>query len=145
MEITRDALLRVVKSARLAMKTAETIQDLMMEKGRWTMADEIAGLLSDALFRMSGEELAAGKDFNKDSMTMRLLKGDMSDGAVADWFMMMSRIRDRISGELVADKMVVGESVTQPKPHTTTTGETYELYLRNGGYHYTPEGEFHDK
>jgi len=142
MEITRDALLRVVKSARLAIETAETMQKLMVEKGGWSWADEVAGQLSDALFRMSGEQLAAGKDFNQDSMTMRLLKGDMSDGAVADWFLMMSRIRDRLSGELVADKLKMEIPST---PHTVSKEETYEMYLRNGGYHYTPEGEFHDK
>ena len=132
MEISRDALLRVVKAARMAIKAAETMQSLMVEKGGWTWADEIAGQLLDSLFKMSGEQLAVGKDFNKDSMTMRLLTGDMTDGAVADWFIMMSKIRNKITEE----------TVNQPKPQIVSKEDEQRMYVQSGGYKYTPEGEW---
>lgn len=132
MEITKDALLRIVKTARLAMNAAETMQKLMVNSGGWTWADEISGQLVDSLFILSGEHLAAGKDFNNDSMTMRLLTSDMTDNAVADWFIMINKIRRKFTDE----------DVKQPKPKIVSKEEEQRMYVQSGGYKYTPEGEW---
>lgn len=130
MEITKDALLRVVKAARLSMKLAKDTQQMLFEKGSWTVSDEIAGQLASALFVVSCEKLDAGKDFNEDSMTMRLLKGELDDETVTDWFIMMEKIDKRL------------HSNEQPTPQIRSKEETADLYKKNGGYRCTPEGEW---
>lgn len=134
MEINRDALLRVVKATRTALKMKETFEGLMIDKNTWTIADEIYGQLFDALFILGGEKLAVG-DGVENSTTDRLIKGDMSDGGVTDWLLMMDRIRKHIEPELVEDK------IEQPKPQTITNEKFQDLYRRYGGYT-SPEGEW---
>lgn len=129
MEISRDALMRVVKATRMSMNLAEAIQRLMLDKSSRTFADEIAGFLKDALFITIGE--SETKNFD-DSMTMRLLTSDMSDGAVADYIIMMNKIRKHIDTE----------EVQQPKPQTMSKESVQRMYVQSGGYQYTPEGEF---
>ena len=85
------------------------------------MADIIAGELKEALYDILGEEATLGSDFN-DSMTMRLLTGDMPDGAVADWIIMMGNIREKHL------------QTEQPKPNTFSKDETKEMFRKNGGY-----------
>lgn len=131
MEISRDALMRVVKAARMATKQAEVMQMLMMEKKVWTTADEIASFLQDAIFILSGEELATGQPFDS-SNTMRLLTGDMDDDGVTDWLLMMDNIRRK--------HLPQGE-VKQPAPQTMSKVEMKDLYRKFGGYQ-SPEGEW---
>lgn len=123
MEITKDALLRIVKAARLSMSVAENMQRFLTGKGR-TWADEVEGELEDALFLLCKDHIPEGKDFSA-SQTMLLLNSDMSDSAVADWIVMMDKIRTKM-----------------PSPNLMSKEETKELYRKNGGYAYTPEGEF---
>lgn len=132
MEISRDALLRVVKAARAAIRLAETMNKLMVDGKAWTWADEIAGQLADALFEISGEKLESGQDFFKDSATMMVLTGDMSDEGVTDWFIMKDRIRNRLDGKV---------EVQMPKPNICTTAEIFKMFNENGGYQ-SPEGEW---
>jgi len=129
MEVTRDALLRVVKAARMAFRLAESTQALFVDKGQWTVADEIAGQLADALFRMGHDN--ADRPMS-DSTTMRLLKGDLSDEAVTDWFFMMYRIDERLHKQ---------EEPQQPKPQIMNSTEVHAMYEKNGGY-CSPEGEW---
>ena len=112
MEISRDALLRVVKATRQSMRFAEIIGSMLIDHSGWTLPDETAGNLKDALFDMLGESLAPGQQFN-DSTTERLLTGDMSDEAVADFILMKNRINERI--------------VEQPKPNTITKEKLQKL------------------
>jgi len=125
MEITRDALLRVVKAARVSMKVAETLNQLSLEKKSWTWADEIVGGLADALFMMAGETLTPKQDFFDDSQTIRLLKSDMSDGAVTDWFCMMERLNKRTART---------EEIEQPKPHIFSAEEVERMSKQPGSY-----------
>lgn len=125
MEITRDALLRVVKAARVSMKVAETLNQLSLEKKSWTWADEIVGNLADALFMIAGETLTPQQDFFDDSNTVRLLKSDMSDEAVTDWFFMMDRLNKRTAG---------AEEVEQPKPHIFNAEEVERMSKQTGSY-----------
>lgn len=131
MEISKDALLRVVKATRSSMKQAEIMQQLIPEKNVWTWSDHIAGFLQDALFDMSGEKLSTGQDF-ENSNTMRLLTGDMSDEAVADWLIMMDKIRRN---------HLPHEEVQQPKPQIMDPKLVKDMYDKNGGYT-SPEGEW---
>ena len=131
MEITRDELLRVVKATRMAMRLAEATQKLFVDKGSWSIADEIAGQLKEALFRMSNDR--NNGDFN-DTMTMRLLTGDLNDEAVADWFLLMHRLDER-------RHRIEQEEAKQPKPQTMTSDEVRKMYDRCGGY-ISPEGEW---
>lgn len=107
------------------MSIAENMQRLLTGKGR-TWADEVEGELEDALFLICKDRIPEGKEFSA-SQTMLLLNSDMSDGAVADWIVMMDKIRNKVS---------------MPSPQIMSKEETKELYRQNGGYAYTPEGEF---
>ena len=121
MEISRDALLRVVKATRQSMRFAEIIGSMLIDHSGWTLPDETAGNLKDALFDMLGESLAPGQQFN-DSTTERLLTGDMSDEAVADFIIMKNRLSDRIG------------AVEQPKPYTISPSELADMVSLTGGY-----------
>lgn len=134
MEITRDALLRVVKATRLSMRLAQDISKLFMDKAPWSVADEIYGRLEEALFMISGEKLGSGKSID-DSMAKRLLTGDLDDGTVADWFIMMDKIDKRIRGITPVDVKI-------PEPQIMNPEKTKKLYEKNGGYRATPEGEW---
>ena len=132
MEISRDALLRVVKGTRMSLRLAENMKALLINKKSGTWADEISGQLSDAVFTMIDEKLHVGQTF-EDSMTMRILNGDMSDGAVTDWIMTMDRVRRRHLNPAPAED-------EQPSaPHTISKERLNELYEQNGGYRYTQE------
>lgn len=131
MKIGRDALVRVIRAARKSMKMANTMQALMAEKNTETVADVIFGDLADALFEISGETLV-NKTFDE-STVMRMLNGDMDDGAVADGMIMISKIEERLRGNK--------EEVVQPKPCTFSHEEMLDDYKLNGGY-MTPEGEW---
>ena len=136
MEIERGTLTQIVAAARMSMKLAEAIEMLLVDKNAMSIADEISATLQDALFEISKETLDAKKNFATDSMTMRLLNGDMSNGAVADFFFMMDKIR---RNHLAPQE----EEVKQPAPQTMSKEEFRRMYVQNGGYsHSTPEGEF---
>lgn len=132
MKISRDALMRVVKAARASIRLAETMNKLTVDGKSWTWADEIASQLADALFITSGEKLESGQDFFKDSTTMMVLTGDMSDEGVTNWFIMMDRIRKRLDGKV---------EVQMPKPNIMRVEKMTELYQQNGGY-CSPEGDW---
>lgn len=132
MEIKKDALLRVVKATRMSMRMAECMKGLLADENAWTTADMIAGFLKDALFCIAGEELTVGENFLENSMTMRLLTGDMDDESVTDWFIMMDNIRNR-------HLKPQGEEL--PKPQTMSKEDMRSLYQKNGGY-MTPEGDW---
>ena len=125
MEIKRDALLQVVKAARAAMRLAEDVRPVLIDPRNETRADRIAWHLMEALFLMSDETLTAGQDFSKDSNTMRILKSDMDDGACADWFIMMDKIRKRVNEP---------EEVRQPAPQIMEPQQIEQLRKENGGY-----------
>lgn len=132
MEITRDAILRVVKAARMSKNVAESLQQIMVDKKSRSWADEVFGQLSDALFIMIDDRVKAGENFD-DSMTMKILNSDMSDGAVADTVITLNRLRNRIQGN---------EEVHQPKPQIISKEAGQRMYVQSCGYQYTPEGEF---
>ena len=131
MEISRDALLLVIKATRMSMKMTEAMEAFMIDKKSWTLADEVSAHLKDALFITIGEPENVEKNF-EDSMTVRLLTSDMSDGAVADYIIMMNKIR----------KHIEQEEVQQPKPQIASKESMQKMYVQSGGYQYTPEGEF---
>lgn len=154
MEINRDAMMRVVKAARAAMRMAENMRPLMVDQKGSTWADEIYGFLEDALFIMSGEVLKAGQGFD-DSNTIRILQSDMDDRACADWFIMMDKIRRRVGepeetadGEIgiqtgdrqeTADRTAVQQTavtqvVQQPTPRIMNAADFDRHYRKNGGY-----------
>jgi len=124
MEISRDALLRVVKATRLAYRFAGDLQKaLYMSEKPWTVPDEIAGELIVAMFLMSGEKQGVDDDFI-DSETIQLLKSNLSDGEVTDRLITMH------------------DGIRQPAPNTISKEALDVLHSVNGGYKYTPEGEW---
>lgn len=136
MEINRDAMMRVVKAARAAMRMAENMRPLMVDQKGSTWADEIYGFLADALFIMSGEVLKAGQSFD-DSNTIRILQSDMDDRACADWFIMMDKIRQLVSKpENDEQKRIYdpNDIVRQPAPQIMEAGEFEKVRDQNGGY-----------
>jgi hypothetical protein len=133
MEIKRDALLQVVKAARAALRLAEDFRPMLIDPRNETHADWIAWHLTEALFLMSNETLSAGQDFGKDSNTMRMLKSDNSDGAVTDWFIMMDKIRKRVSEQ--------EPEIKQPAPQIMEADEVDKLRRQNGGVQYVWDDE----
>ena len=132
MEISRDALLRVVRASRLAYRMAGDIQKLMTEK-TWTVADSIFGELADAIYDMLNEKGTVNEFMT--STTYRLLTGDLSDEAVTDFIIMKSRLEHRV-------REMKNENVDLPAPQIMSKEQWEELYKKNGGYKSTPEGEF---
>ena len=80
MEISKDALLRVVKAARTSLRVSETMRELLTGKHE-TYVDHISDALLDALFEMSGEKDTTDRCVF-DSETMNLLKSDYTDETV---------------------------------------------------------------
>ena len=133
MEISKDAILRVVRSARLSIKMAETMKEFMVGEGKpWTIADQIAGDLEDAIYQMLGEKADPKAPFTE-TMTVRLLTGDLSDEAVTDYIITLNRLRNRTQRTV---------EVQQPKPQIISKEAGQRMYVQSGGYQYTPEGEF---
>lgn len=132
MEISREALLLVIKATRAAMRMAEDMQRMVLGKGE-TTADQIAGYLEDALLIISGEQQPDGKMMDLDnSETERLLTSDLlDDDSVAGWFFMMNSIREK--------HLAPKEGL--PKPQTMSKEDMRDLYQKNGGY-MTPEGDW---
>ena len=132
MEISREALLLVIKATRTAMRMAEDMQRMVLGKGE-TTADQIAGYLEDALLIISGEQQPDGKMMDLDnSETERLLTSDLlDDDSVAGWFFMMNSIR----------KKHLAPKEELPKPQTMSKEDMRSLYQKNGGY-MTPEGDW---
>ena len=125
MEINKDALLRVVKAARMSMKLAEDMRPLLINAKGQTWADEISGQLIDSLFILSRETLKPGQSFYE-SNTMLMLNSENSDGTVTDWFIMMDKIRKHISEP--------EQEVQQPAPQIMNPDEIDELRKTSGGY-----------
>lgn len=134
MEISKDALMRVIKATRLSMKLAEDTQKLFAEKGSESVADIIAGELADSIYLISNEHLAQTGNFS-DSQTMQILKSDIDEKTAAELF----EIRNRVYGSVFKRK----EEPEQPKPHTFERTDFKKMYEQFGGYsHETPEGEW---
>ena len=92
MEISRDALMRVVSSTRAALRLAKAMNELLLDHAGTTWADEIAERLADSLYEFSGEKIENDQDFLNDSETMKLLMDpDLSDGEVTAAFVGMYR------------------------------------------------------
>lgn len=128
MNVSKDALLKIVKATRATIRVAETLNKLLVDKKAWTWADDIYGNLADALFIMSGETLDTDQFFSE-SRTIQLLKSDMSDEAVTDWFLMMDRMNNRIA------------EIRQPEPHISNKEELERLSTQAGSYQNKSKGE----
>ena len=119
MEITRDALLRVVKAARAAIRLAEDMNKLLISQGSYSWADFIEGELADALCNFGGEKLEPNQDFIRDSQTMALLTDpELSDEEVTVAFIGMYR----------------ANHPEQPKPHFINRDEMQKQADSGCGY-----------
>lgn len=93
MEISRDALMRVVKATRVSLRLAKDIDKLLIDHVGSTWANFIAEQLADALYEFGGEVLENSQDFMKDSRTIALLTDPvLSDDEVTVGFMGMYRM-----------------------------------------------------
>lgn len=72
-----EALVKVIRAARLAENVAGLFQKTMVGSGSLSLIDEVAGLLDDALSILYGLEDQNSKDFY-DTEIMRLLRGEIS-------------------------------------------------------------------
>ena len=124
MEISRDALSRVIKAARMAHDMAETIREMTCGTCR-NKADDISGILEDALFDMNGEKLG--------------VKDDFSESKTYQWLFGCSVPEDRIAGEFI--RMAEENKPKQPKPNLINRDQFNAMLKRAGGYS-TPEGEW---
>ena len=133
MEISKDAILRVVHAERLAKEVADGLRMLMSDQSSETKADVLVDNLRDAIFLMAEGNYEHCDDILS-SDAMKILEGNMSDEPVADWLIAMDNLHKRMENS---------EEVQQPKPHTLKAEDVEKLYQKSGGYHYnTPEGEW---
>ena len=133
MEISKDAILRVVHAERLAKEVADGLRMLTSDQSSETKADVLVDNLRDAIFLMAEGNYEHCDDILS-SDAMKILEGNMSDLAVTEWMIENDRIRKRVSEP---------EEVQQPRPHTLKAEDVEKLYQKSGGYHYnTPEGEW---
>lgn len=126
MEITRDAIMRVVKAARTAQKLADDIRKLTNDFRSVNVGDDIAGLLADALNMINGEKQGITDEFSDSRTYTWLFRSAMSDGEVTDEFIRMAREN--------------GPKI--PKPNLISREQFDEMMKSSGGYRYTPEGEW---
>ena len=78
MEISRDALMRVVSATRMSISMAEDMRKLQADPTNRSMADVITGLLTDSLLTFVGEKLDSGQDLWRDSKTIKILTCDLA-------------------------------------------------------------------
>lgn len=127
MKVSKEALLLVVKAARMSLGIAERMRMLIADGGGHTFVDYVSGDLCDALFKMSGERLEKEQDFLTQSKTMKLLTGGMTDGDVTDAFIRMAQ----------------ENQPEQPEPHFIDREAMRKSVRQNGGYMFeTPEGDW---
>ena len=117
--LNNDVMVSLVKATRNSLTLAENIRLIMSGGKGWSVADEIAGFMTDALYAISGEQLEKDQDFWKHSKTMKLLLGELSDEKVAEVFMQMAE----------------ENKLKMPAPILMTKEEREALYG-------TPEGEW---
>ena len=143
MEISKDALLRVVKAARTSLRVSETMRELLTGKHE-TYVDHISDALVDALFEISGEKDTTDRCV-LDSATMNLLKGDYTDETVMHLIIGMHE-RRKNQGLLNADGQTetVGRHeaayFVQPVPKFPNRQEMRKQAEAGCGY-MAPEGE----
>ena len=116
----KDALLRMVKAARLA----KTMDDFFVEKGyAETPYTEIYGEIFEAIYSILGENTPTANE----SITHTMLTAPYMDD-------------ERRAACL---NHVFESRNMQPKPHTIEPDEMDRMVRENGGYRYeTPEGEW---
>lgn len=124
MEISRDALVRVIMAARTANNMADTIRKLAGHPDP-NEADMIAGALADALNMLNGEKQRVEDDFTESRTYQWLFRSAMSDAEVADEFI----------------RMALRNKTEQPKPHLISRVEFRNMVKKFGGYS-TPEGDW---
>ena len=127
MEISRDALVRVIRAARVAKELADDIRKLNGDTTRDNRADRIAGDLADALQMMNGESMGVADDF--------------LESQTYGWLFKCSVPEDRIAGEFI--RMAEENKPKLPKPHLVNRVQFNEMIRKFGGYSaQTPEGEW---
>lgn len=129
MNISRDALLKIVRATRAAQKLADNIRHLTGNSPVDNMADSIDGQLADALNMMNGEKLGVADDFRDSRTYTCLYRSAMTDEEVADEFIRMAKENE--------PKM--------PKPNLISRVQFLDMVRRFGGYpdlNSTPEGEW---
>jgi hypothetical protein len=125
MEISRDALLRVIYAARMSNAMAEIVRTLANGYKQENKLDQIAGALADALCMINGEQLNPEEDFGNSRTYTWLFNSRTTDSEVADEFI----------------RMAENNRPVQPKPNTISKEQFDELFHKNGGY-MSPEGEW---
>lgn len=145
MEISKDALLRVVKAARTSIRVAETMQGLLTGKHE-TYVDHIRCALIDALFEISGEKDTADRCV-LDSETMNLLRSDYTDETVTHLIIGMYERRKhtiQLRVKRAEERANIGrheaEYFAQPVPSFLNRQEMRKQAEAGCGY-MAPEGE----
>lgn len=135
MDISKGTLVKLVKAARTADRMAEDVRALLIDNGSRTVPDEIAGFLKDVLFEISGEKLDPKQDFERDSMTMALVRSKLADRDVADEINRMSEYR-KFEGACTLD-LLMENVVLKNGGYCPATG-----YVPPREVDETPEGEW---
>lgn len=125
MEVGKDAILRVVKAARIAMKISAGVR-MMSGADDTNQADVVFGLLADALYDViDGKEMKVGEDFG-DSEVVRLMENtELSESETTDDLL----------------KLYEQNHPAMPKPNLVSRDKLNEM-LGNCGYRPTAEGEW---
>lgn len=125
MDNIRDALLRMYRAAKWALKYHMALQDAGAgDSPYWDIYGEIA----DAIYALIGEH----ELYFTHSLTYRVLHtADLDDAKAVDM----------LYSEYVKNFEIGPEQM--PEPHTISAKEINEMVMKNGGYSYqTPEGDW---
>ena len=128
MEITKDALVRIIKAAHKAKCMSVHIQGLMDSKAGWTEADETSSLLVDALVCMTYEMRVDGK-FVSDDERANFIRSNIDSA-----YKHMSA--DVAPGTIADEFMKACPNVRQPAPNTIERESFEEMWKKAGGYLY---------
>ncbi len=125
MEISEQALARIVSGTRIVMQAEDDMQKFVYGSG--TVLDEARGFLCDGLFLFSGEELKNEEDFDTDSRTMKALRSVLPDVVVAETI-------GNLNKEHHPDQsLVCTEEPEMPKPFFFRK-KTEDMVRQGGGY-----------
>ena len=128
MEVTKGALVRIVKATFIISEMAGHILALTDNKSCWTPADEAKGLLIDAIVSMTG-------DMRVDDS---LVSEDERSKLINDFInMKIGLIPADASANEIANRIIgLCDTVKQPAPVTMERQSFEEMWKRVGGYLY---------
>ena len=127
MEITRDAVLRIVSATRETARLEEIVRQLTFHGNGDNAVNPILGTLLDVIFEMTGETSDVDSEFERSMANQLIYNDELTDEEVTDRII---ELHERSKPKM-------------PKPHTVNRDQYMEMIRKFSGYKpETPEGEW---